>query len=98
MKPKTKPRNPYVVAAKFRVAGSHEKPTKSQRQQGKLALRKMLKQAPECWHKRFQIAIVSANALAHQGVAQSVARLAWDEEVAGSSPATLTNDHRASWC
>lgn len=34
----------------------------------------------------------------NQGVAQWVARLAWDEEVAGSSPATLTNDHRASWC
>lgn len=90
MKPKIKPRNPFVVLAKFRKAGSHEKPAKSLRRQEKQSLAKAVKQAPESWHKRISIECASAMTSANQGVAQWVARLAWDEEVAGSSPATLT--------
>lgn len=52
MKLKIKPRNPFVVLAKFRKAGSHEKPTKSLRRQDKQALAKNAKQSPESWQKR----------------------------------------------
>ena len=51
MKPKIKPRNPFVALAKFRKAGSHEKPAKSLRRQEKQALAKSAKQSPESWHK-----------------------------------------------
>ncbi|GAB1392552.1 hypothetical protein MASR1M60_07150 [Rhodocyclaceae bacterium] len=52
MKPKIKPRNPFVALAKFRKAGSHEKSAKSLRRQEKQALAKTAKQAPESWHNR----------------------------------------------
>lgn len=55
MKPKIKPRNPFVVLAKFRKAGSHEKPEKSLRRQENQALAKAAKQSPESWHKRIQL-------------------------------------------
>ena len=40
MKPKFKPRNPLVAPARFRKAGSHEKPFKTQRRADKVALAK----------------------------------------------------------
>lgn len=52
MKPRIKPRNPFVAIAQFRKAGSHEKPTKSLRRQAKQALAKTAKQSPESWHQR----------------------------------------------
>ena len=52
MKPKIKPRNPFVALAKFRKAGFHEKPGKSLRRQEKQTLAKTAKQAPESWHNR----------------------------------------------
>ena len=51
MKPKGTPRNPFVVLAKFRKAGSHTKPVKSLRRHEKQALAKTAKQLPESWHK-----------------------------------------------
>ena len=51
MKPKGTPRNPFVVLAKFRKAGSHTKPVKSLRRHEKQALAKTAKQSPESWHK-----------------------------------------------
>ena len=51
MKPKIKPRNPFVVLAKFRKAGSHEKPAKSLRRHEKQTLAKTARQSPESWHK-----------------------------------------------
>lgn len=51
MKPRIKPRNPFVALTKFRKAGSHEKPTKSLRRQAKQALTKAAKQSPESWHE-----------------------------------------------
>ena len=52
MKPKGKPRNPFVALVKFRKAGSHTKPVKSLRRQEKQALAKAAKQSPESWHQR----------------------------------------------
>lgn len=52
MKPRIKPRNPFVAPAKFRKAGSHEKPTKSLRRQARQALAKAARQLPESWHER----------------------------------------------
>ena len=43
MKPRIKPRNPLVVPAKFRKAGSHEKPYKTQRRANQVALLKAAK-------------------------------------------------------
>lgn len=40
MKPRIKPRNPLVAPARFRKAGSHEKPFKTQRRADKVALAK----------------------------------------------------------
>ncbi len=64
MKPKIKPRNPFVALAKFRKAGSHEKPTKSLRRQEKQTLAKTAKQSPESWHNRTSREGGSAMALA----------------------------------
>ena len=50
MKPKIKPRNPFVAHAKFRKAGSHEKPAKSLRRHEKQTLAKTAKQLSESWH------------------------------------------------
>ena len=41
MKTPIKPRNPYVVPAKFRKAGSHRKPFKAQRCLDKASLKKL---------------------------------------------------------
>jgi hypothetical protein len=60
MKPKIKPRNPFVVLAKFRKSGSHEKPAKSIRRQENQSLAKAIKQSPESWHKRISIECASA--------------------------------------
>ena len=38
MKPTIKPRNPFVAPAKFRKAGTHEKPFKARRRDDKVAL------------------------------------------------------------
>lgn len=43
MKPRIKPRNPLVVPAKFRKAGSHEIPYKTQRRANQVALLKAAK-------------------------------------------------------
>lgn len=67
MKPRIKPRNPYVASAKFRNAGPHEKSAKAQRRRDKLALCKVVKQLPEHWHKRTYIACACANASARSG-------------------------------
>lgn len=65
MKPSIKPRNPFVAAAKFRKAGTHEKPVKSLRRQAKQALAKTAKQSPESWQERIsgQCAAATASAL-----------------------------------
>jgi hypothetical protein len=47
MKPRIKPRNPLVATAKFRKAGSHEKPFKTQRRADKVALFKVAKHDPK---------------------------------------------------
>jgi hypothetical protein len=52
MKLKIKPRNPFVALAKFRKAGSHEKPAKSLRRQEKQALAKTARQLPDSWRNR----------------------------------------------
>ena len=67
MKPKIKPRNPFVVLAKFRKAGSHEKPAKSMRRQEKQSLAKAINQAPESWHKHISIECASAMTSAPSG-------------------------------
>lgn len=51
MKPKIKPRNPFVALAKFRKAGTHEKLAKSLRRQARQSLAKAVKESPESWHK-----------------------------------------------
>lgn len=51
MKPKIKPRNPFVALAKFRKAGSHERPAKSLRRHEKQTLAKTVKESPESWGK-----------------------------------------------
>ena len=79
MKPKIKPRNPFVVLAKFRKSGSHEKPAKSIRRQEKQWLAKAIKQSPESWHKRISIECASAMTSAPSGCGALVARLAWGE-------------------
>ena len=63
MKPKIKPRNPFVALAKFRMAGVHTKPAKSLRRHEKQALAKESKQSPESWHNRIARQIGSAMAL-----------------------------------
>lgn len=50
MKPNIKPRNPFVALAKFRTAGSHQKPKNSLRRREKQSLRKMAKQLLDSWH------------------------------------------------
>lgn len=60
MKPKIKPRNPFVVLAKFRKAGAHEKPAKSLRRQARQSLVKTVKESPESWHKGITIQWLSA--------------------------------------
>ncbi|MDP1524514.1 MAG: hypothetical protein Q8M20_01765 [Rhodocyclaceae bacterium] len=60
MKPKIKPRNPFVALAKFRKAGSHEKPAKSLRRKEKQTLAKTAKQSPESWHNRISSGCGSA--------------------------------------
>jgi hypothetical protein len=60
MKKKLKPRNPFVVPAKFRNAGSHDKPTKSRRRQEKQILVKTIKQLPESWQKCLSLKDTSA--------------------------------------
>ncbi len=52
MKPKIKPRNPFVALAKFRKAGSHTKPAKPLRRHDKQALVKATKQSLESCHNR----------------------------------------------
>ncbi len=52
MKPKIKPRNPFVAFAKFRKAGAHTKPAKSLRRHEKQALAKAAKRSPESCHNR----------------------------------------------
>jgi len=64
MKPKIKPRNPFVVLAKFRKAGAHEKTAKALRRHEKQTLAKTAKQSPESWHNRFFCECGSAMALA----------------------------------
>ncbi len=72
MKPKIKPRNPFVALAKFRKAGSHEKPPKSLRRHEKQTLAKTAKQLPESWHKcispECSSAMASVKRACHQGV------------------------------
>ncbi len=67
MKTKIKPRNPFVALAKFRKAGSHEKPAKSLRRQEKQSLAKAVKQVPESWQKRIFKKCASAKAPAPSG-------------------------------
>ena len=67
MKPKIKPRNPFVASMKFRKAGPHGKPEKSQRQQEKAALHRTVKQFPEHWRKRSICKSASANASVQSG-------------------------------
>ncbi len=77
MKPKIKPRNPYVVHAKFRKAGVHEKPRKALRRRDKLVLCKLAKQFPEHCHKQSatQIAYGNASDLSGCGAVGSAPRL-----------------------
>lgn len=63
MKPKIRPRNPFVALAKFRKAGAHAKPTKSLRRHEKQALAKAAKSSPESWHNRIAHQLGSAMAL-----------------------------------
>ena len=67
MKPKIKPRNPFVASMKFRKAGPHGKSEKSHRRQQKVALFRAVKQWPEHCHKRSVDWIVSVNASAQSG-------------------------------
>jgi hypothetical protein len=64
MKPKIKPRNPFVALAKFRKAGTHERPAKALRRQAKQSLVKTVKELPESWHKGITIQCLSAMTLA----------------------------------
>jgi len=68
MKKKLKPRNPFVVLAKFRKAGSHDKPTKSRRRQEKQILVKTIKQLPESWQKCLSLKDTSAMTSDYLGV------------------------------
>lgn len=68
MKNKIKPRNPFVVLAKFRKAGSHDKPTKSRRRQEKQILVKTIKQLPESWQKCLSLKDTSAMTSDYLGV------------------------------
>ena len=68
MKKKIKPRNPFVVLAKFRKAGSHDKPTKSRRRQEKQILIKTIKQLPESWQKCLLLKDTSAMTSDYLGV------------------------------
>ena len=68
MKKKIKPRNPFVVLAKFRKAGSHDKPTKSRRRQEKQILIKTIKQLPESWQKCLSLKDTSAMTSDYLGV------------------------------
>ncbi len=47
MKPRIKPRNPFVASAKFRKAGPHEKSFKALRRQAVIALARIIKAVPE---------------------------------------------------
>lgn len=67
MKPKIKPRNPFVASMKFRKAGLHSKSEKSQRRQEKVALFRAVKQRSEHCHKRSVDWIVSVSASAQSG-------------------------------
>ena len=61
MKHKIKPRNPFVVFAKFRKAGFHEKSGKALRRQAKLALCNEVKKLAEHWQKRSDLQFAPAN-------------------------------------
>lgn len=66
MKPKIKPRNPFVALAKFRKAGAHAKPAKSLRRHEKQALAKEAKQSPESCHNRIAHQFGSVMALVNR--------------------------------
>lgn len=66
MKLKIKPRNPFVAIAKFRKAGSHEKPSKALRRHEKQELAKTAKQSPDSWQKCISSEIAFAMALARK--------------------------------
>ena len=66
MKQVIKPRNPFVALAKFRKAGSHEKPAKSLRRHEKQMLAKTIKQSPGSWHKCISNECASAMATEDQ--------------------------------
>lgn len=66
MKPKIKPRNPFVALTKFRKAGSHTKPAKSLRRHEKQALAKAAKQSPESCHNRIAHQLGSVMALVNR--------------------------------
>lgn len=92
MKPKIKPRNPYVVHAKFRKAGVHEKPAKALRRHDKLALCKVVKQLPEHCHKQSAAQIAYANTPDPTDISAAwSAHSPWERDVAGSNPACPTS-------
>lgn len=63
MKLKIKPRNPFVVLAKFRKAGAHTRPAKSLRQRDKQLLAKEVKQSSGSCQNRADLQFGSAIAL-----------------------------------
>jgi len=67
MNKKLKPRNPFVVLAKFRKAGFHDKPAKSLRRQEKQALANTTKHSTESWHKCISLKSASAMASVYLG-------------------------------
>lgn len=78
MKPKLKPRNPLVAAAKFRRAGVHEKTTKARRQQDNQALRQAVKQGKDVFSQPCQKRIPGESVSGRGGIAgnaQGAARL-----------------------
>lgn len=70
MKPKIKPRNPFVASVKFRKAGPHGKTEKSQRRHEKVALVRAVKQWSEHCHERSVILALLPMLRLIQGVAQ----------------------------
>lgn len=73
MKPKIKPRNPFMSLARFRKAGTHEKPAKSLRRQARQSLAKAVKQSPESWHKGITIQCLSAMTPVSAGTSSNAA-------------------------
>jgi hypothetical protein len=78
MKPKIKPRNPFVALAKFRKAGTHTKPAKSLRRHEKQALAKAAKQSPESCHNRIVRQFGSAMTLATTTIPVAISQFAAD--------------------